>query len=124
LLPVGLGGIWLAGAMGGFAIPLNPANIMLLPLVLGIGITNGIHILNRYAEEQDPGILANSTGKAVVVSGLTTVAGFGSLMLAEHRGIASLGLVMAIGVATCMVGGLTSLPALMKLLRREKKKTQ
>lgn len=120
LLPVAIGGLWLGGIMGWFQIPLNPANIMLLPLVLGIGVTNGIHILNRFAEEQSPGILAKSTGKAVLVSGLTTIAGFGSLLLAEHRGIASLGLVMAIGVATCMVAGLTFLPALLNVLLRRR----
>jgi predicted RND superfamily exporter protein len=120
LLPVLIGGLWLAGLMGWFHIPLNPANIMLLPLVLGIGVTNGIHILNRFAEEQNPGILAKSTGKAVLVSGLTTIAGFGSLLLAEHRGIESLGLVMAIGVATCMLAGLTFLPALLNFLMQKK----
>jgi predicted RND superfamily exporter protein len=118
LLPVAIGSLWLAGMMGWCNIPLNPANIMLLPLVLGIGVTNGIHILNRFAEEQTPSILAKSTGKAVLVSGLTTIAGFGSLMIAEHRGIASLGLVMAIGVATCMIAALTFLPALLTLLLR------
>lgn len=120
LLPVAIGSLWLAGVMGGLHIPLNPANIMLLPLVLGIGVTNGIHILNRFAEEQTPSILAKSTGKAVLVSGLTTIAGFGSLMIAEHRGIASLGLVMAIGVATCMIAALTFLPALLTLLLRRR----
>ena len=39
--------------MGLLDVPLNPANIMVLPLALGIGVTNGIHILNRFAEEQD-----------------------------------------------------------------------
>lgn len=118
LLPVLVGSLWLGGIMGWFQIPLNPANIMLLPLVLGIGVTNGIHILNRFTEEQSPGILAKSTGKAVLVSGLTTTAGFGSLLLAEHRGIGSLGMVMAIGVATCMIAGLTLLPALLTVLKR------
>jgi len=117
LLPVAIGGLWLVGLMGFCRIPLNPANIMLLPLVLGIGVTNGIHILNRFSEEQNPSILAKSTGKAVLVSGLTTIAGFGSLLLAQHRGIASLGLVMSIGVATCMLAGLTFLPALLNLWR-------
>ncbi len=120
LLPVAIGSLWLGGIMGWFGIPLNPANIMLLPLVLGIGVTNGIHILNRFAEEQTPSLLAKSTGKAVLVSGLTTIAGFGSLLLAEHRGIASLGFVMAIGVATCMFAGLTFLPALLNLILRRR----
>ena len=92
LLPVGIGTLWLAGLMGRFGIPINLANIMTLPLVIGIGVTNGIHILNRFAEERTPGILARSTGKAVLVSGLTAIAGFGSLMLAKHHGMYSLGL--------------------------------
>ena len=120
LLPVALGSLWLGGIMGWFNIPFNPANIMTLPLVIGIGVTNGIHILNRFAEEQTPSILAKSTGKAVLVSGLTTIAGFGSLILAKHRGIESLGLLMATGVATCMLAGLTLLPALLNLLTKKK----
>ncbi len=120
LLPVAIGSLWLGGIMGWFNIPLNPANIMMLPLIIGIGVTNGIHILNRFAEEQTPSILAKSTGKAVLVSGLTTIAGFGSLALAKHRGIESLGYVMATGVATCMFAGLTFLPALLNLLMQNR----
>lgn len=118
LLPVGLGTLWLVGLMGWRGVPFNPANIMTLPLVIGIGVTNGIHILNRFAEEGTPGMLSKSTGKAVLVSGLTTIAGFGSLMLADHQGIASLGFVMSVGVSTCMVAGLTCLPALLSLIHR------
>ena len=128
LVPVAIGSIWTAGLMGAFGIPFNPANIMTLPLVIGIGVTNGIHILNRVAEEQNPGILAKSTGKAVLVSGLTALTGFGSLMLAKHQGIQSLGFVMAIGIAACMIAGLTFLPALLNILARYdwtvQKKTQ
>jgi uncharacterized protein len=120
LLPVGIGTLWLVGLMGWLKIPFNPANIMTLPLVIGIGVTNGIHILNRFAEERTPGILSRSTGKAVLVSGLTAIAGFGSLMLAKHRGIHSLGCVMATGIATCMIAGLAFLPALLNLLGRRK----
>ena len=120
LLPVGIGTLWLAGLMGWLDIPFNPANIMTLPLVIGIGVTNGIHILNRFAEERTPSILSRSTGKAVLVSGLTAIAGFGSLMLAKHRGIHSLGCVMATGIATCMLAGLAFLPALLNLLGRRK----
>ena len=118
LVPVALGGLWMLGIMGLRNIPLNPANIMTLPLIVGIGVTNGIHILNRFAEEQHPSILARSTGKAVLVSGLTTIAGFGSLILAKHQGITSLGWIMAIGVATCMFVGLTFLPAILNVLNQ------
>ncbi|MEI9960974.1 MAG: MMPL family transporter [Limisphaerales bacterium] len=117
-MPVGIGTLWLVGLMGWFGIPFNLANIMTLPLVIGIGVTNGIHILNRFAEERTPSILSRSTGKAVLVSGLTAIAGFGSLILAKHRGIHSLGSVMAVGIATCMIAGLMFLPALLSLMGR------
>ncbi|HUD48882.1 MAG TPA: MMPL family transporter [Candidatus Baltobacteraceae bacterium] len=116
LLPVAIGSAWTLGVMALSGIAFNPANIMTLPLVIGIGVTNGIHILNRVAEENNASILSKSTGKAVLVSGLTALAGFGSLTLGKHQGIRSLGLVMAIGIATCMVAGLTFLPALLKVL--------
>jgi predicted RND superfamily exporter protein len=118
LLPVGIGTLWLAGLMGWLGLPINLANIMTLPLVIGIGVTNGIQILNRVAEERTPNILARSTGKAVLVSGLTAIAGFGSLIIAKHYGIHSLGCVMSMGIAACMIAGLTLVPALLSLLGR------
>lgn len=117
-LPVLMAAIWLTGLMGWYGVPFNPANIMTLPLVVGVGVTYGVHILTRFAEEQDPAILAKSTGKAVLVSGLTTVAGFGSLIVAKHQGIVSLGFVMSFGVAASMLAGLLFLPALLVLLPR------
>jgi uncharacterized protein len=116
LLPVGLGTLWMVGIMGFMGQPFNPANIMTLPLVIGIGVTSGIHILNRFTEEQSPAILSKSTGKAVLISGLTTVVGFGSLLIAKHQGIASLGYVMAVGTSTCMLAALTVMPAFLRLL--------
>ena len=113
LLPVGLGTLWMVGLMGVLSVPFNPANIMTLPLVIGIGVTSGIHILNRFTEEGSPSVLDKSTGKAVLISGVTTMVGFGSLMFAQHQGIASLGQIMAIGTMTCMIAALTSLPALL-----------
>jgi uncharacterized membrane protein YdfJ with MMPL/SSD domain len=118
LLPVLLGSLWMGAFMGLLNVPFNPANIMTLPLVIGIGVTNGIHILNRFAEEQTPSILGKSTGKAVLVSALTTIAGFGSLIPAKHQGIASLGIVMSLGIALCMIAALAFLPALLTALLR------
>lgn len=118
LLPVGLGTAWTVGFMGWRGLPFNPANIMTLPLVVGVGVTSGIHILNRFAEERSPSILARSTGKAVLLSALTTIAGFGSLIPALHQGISGLGLIMSLGTGACMVAALTFLPALLQWLSR------
>ena len=122
LIPVGVGTLWTTALMSLLDVPFNPANIMMLPLVVGIGVTNGIHILNRFAEEHNPSILSRSTGKAVIVSALTTIAGFGSLVVAKHQGIQSLGIVMSIGVGMCMLVAVTFLPAILMLLTRVKKK--
>jgi uncharacterized protein len=119
LLPVAIGSLWLFGYMGALGLSLNPANIMTLPLVLGIGVTNGIQILNRFAEEQHPAIFARSTGKAVLVSGLTAMTGFGTLLLAKYQGMRSLGEVMSAGIAACMLAALIILPALLSLLLRQ-----
>ena len=116
LLPVAVGTLWMVGIMGYTATPFNPANIMTLPLVVGVGVTSGIHILNRFSEEQKPSILGRSTGLAVIVSALTTVAGFGSLLLAKHQGIRSLGFIMSVGTTTCMMAALTLLPAIISYL--------
>ena len=127
LLPVGVGTLWTTALMALLDVPFNPANIMMLPLVVGIGVTNGIHILNRFAEEHNPSILSRSTGKAVIVSGLTSIAGFGSLIIAKHQGIQSLGIVMSLGVAMCMLVAVTFLPAVLMLMTRwrgGKEKTQ
>lgn len=118
LLPVFMGAIWTIAWMVFNNIPFNPANIMTLPLVIGIGVTNAIHILNRYAEEGKIEFLSLSTGKAVIVSGLTTIAGFASLTLAKHQGISSLGMVMSFGVAACMIAALAFLPAALHFLQK------
>ena len=118
LLPVGVGIVWTFGLMVLFGVKFNPANIIAPTLLIGIGVANGIHILNRFIEEKNPSILGKSTGKAVLVSALTTSTGFGSLILAQHAGIASLGEVMAVGTALCMLASVTVLPALLILLTR------
>ena len=119
-LPVLLGLCWTFGLMGFLGVPFNPVNIMAVTLLIGIGVPNGIHILQRFAEEPRSGLIGRSTGKAVVVSAFTTVAGFGSLLVAKHQGIASLGKVMAAGTVMCLIASLLVLPALLVLFDRIK----
>ncbi len=117
LLPVGLGSIWTAGMMPWFGVSFNLANLVILPLILGIGVVDGVHIVHRYREEGAArGVpLAPSVANAVVLTSLTTMIGFGSLMTADHRGVYSLGLALLLGVGACMVASFTLLPALLKL---------
>ena len=117
LLPVLAGSIWTVGVMELIGLKLNMANLVILPLILGVGVVNGIHITHRYREEEDKhaSVLGKSTGQAVVLSSFTTMIGFGSLMVADHSGVCSLGLVLTIGVFNCLIASITFLPALLKL---------
>ncbi len=117
LLPVLVGSIWTVGVMELIGLRLNMANLVILPLILGIGVVNGIHITHRYREEEDKNasVLGKSTGQAVLLSSLTTMIGFGSMMVADHYGVFSLGLVLTLGVFCCLIASVTFLPALLKL---------
>ncbi|QPJ64758.1 MAG: MMPL family transporter [Candidatus Nitrohelix vancouverensis] len=117
LLPVTLGSLWTAGMMPLFNLDFNLANLVILPLILGIGVVDGVHIIHRFREEgearKEP--LARSVANAVTLTSLTTMIGFGSLMTADHQGVYSLGMILALGVGNCMITSFTLLPALLKL---------
>jgi uncharacterized protein len=124
LVPLALGAVWTLGLMGWFGVPFNAANLLLLPLIVGVGIDNGMYLVHRFREgrdgagEQRP--LAPSTAKAITLASLTNVVGFGSLMISSHRGIWSLGFVVALGVVCLWVASLTTLPSLLSLLARRR----
>ena len=122
LIPVFAGSIWTLGIMDLAGLKLNMANLVILPLILGIGVVNGIHITHRYREEKDKNqvVLSKSTGQAVILSSLTTMIGFGSMVVADHYGVYSLGLVLSLGVFCCLIASITFLPALLKLSNANK----
>jgi predicted RND superfamily exporter protein len=115
LLPLGLGILWLFGALGLFHIELDPANIVTLPMILGIGVAYGVYVMDRYREEGGIRIFASSTGKAVVLSALTTLFGFGSMLVGQYRGLVSLGLVMSLGVIFTLISALLVLPQILAI---------
>ena len=119
LVPLVVGTIWMIGAMALLHIQFNPANILTLPLMVGIGVAYGVYIIQRYREDGEASFFGKSTGRAVMLSALTSVIAFGSLLTGAHRGICSLGLVMTIGVLACLVSTLTLLPALLEIARRK-----
>ena len=117
LLPVVAGSMWTVGVMDLVGISFNLANLVILPLIIGIGVVNGVHLVHRYREETDKNVnvLSRSTGQGVILSSLTTMIGFGSLMVADYQGVYSLGLVLTLGVGCCLVSSITVLPAMLKL---------
>lgn len=93
-------------------IPFNYANVIVLPLLLGIGVDSGIHLVMRQQQVRaGEGVYGTSTPRAVLFAALTTVASFGSLMLSPHRGTASMGELLSIALAFTLVCTLVVLPA-------------
>jgi len=120
LLPLGLGLVWTIGLMYVFDLKFNLGNVFGLPLILGAASEYGLNIVIRFMEGREHGgpLIARSTIMAVLVNGLTTVVGFGSLMLAHHRGIFGLGLLLTLGSAASLIAALIVLPVLLRLLHR------
>jgi hopanoid biosynthesis associated RND transporter like protein HpnN len=117
LFPLAAGVVATLGVMGLCGVPLNPANLIALPLIVGVGVDNAVHVLHDYADKRSGTLyrLGAATGRGIMVAALTTVLGFGTLMLARHRGMAGLGLVLTLGVTCCMVAALVVLPAVLRL---------
>ena len=101
-------------------IPFNFADVIVLPLMLGVGVDSGIHLVHRARVASDGGaqLLGTSTARAVAYSALTTIASFGSLGFATHLGLATLGQLLTLGVSFTIICNLIVLPALIPLRPR------
>ena len=123
LLPLAMGMIATLGFMAMFGFPLNPANMIAFPLILGVGADNGVHVLHdfRCRDRKRRYRLTHITGFGIMVAALTTILGFGTLMIAQHRGMAGLGLILTVGVTCCMLTALVFLPALLYVMGKRQK---
>jgi hypothetical protein len=123
LLPLGMGMIATLGIMALFGFALNPANMIAFPLILGVGADNGVHVLHdfRCRDRKRRYRLTHITGFGIMVAALTTILGFGTLMIAQHRGMASLGLILTVGVTCCMLTALVFLPAMLYVMGKRDK---
>jgi len=108
-------------------IPFNFANVIALPLLLGIGVDNGIHMVQRFRHMQSEhthdllhsgllrsDLLQSSTSKAVVLSALTTLCSFGALSFSPHQGTADMGQLLTLGVLIILICTLVVLPAFLQ----------
>lgn len=117
LAPLTGGLVAALGLMGWLGQALNPANLIALPLILGVGVDNGVHVLHDWLHRDDRTRryrLHAGTLQGILLAGLTTVLGFGTLAFSGHQGLHSLGLLLATGVGACMLSSLALLPALLR----------
>ncbi len=110
----------LLGLMGAADLHLNFANTIVAPLLLGLGVTAGVHAVHRWRQQpQDrPAGLAGGAGRAITMTLATTTIGFACMMTAEHRGIRSLGFVMTAGLVLTWAATVLLLPAVLRLRTR------
>jgi len=117
LSPLVVGTVWTFGLMHLFHVDLNLANSLFMPLVVGAGVEYGIIVLQRWRQQRREGetsvVLPVSTARGVLLAGLTTTIGFGSLCISSHQGIFSLGLLTTIGSLCILAAALIFLPALL-----------
>jgi uncharacterized protein len=120
LSPVVLAVAWTVGFMHVFGLSFNLANVWGLPLIIGSAAEFGLNVTLRYREGVTSGgaLFPRSTVLAVLLNGLTTIAGFGSMMIARHQGIFGLGLLLTVGTVVGLATSLIVLPVLLRLAER------
>lgn len=114
LLPLVLAAVLTGGTSVALNLPFNFANIIVLPLLFGLGVASGVHMVMReQAMDRAIDIMQTSTPRAVLFSALTTIASFGSLALSGHLGMTSMGQLLTIAISYTLVCMLLVLPAMM-----------
>jgi predicted RND superfamily exporter protein len=122
-----MGAIWMLGSMGPLHVSFNHANMVVLPLLLGLGVDSGVHLMVRFKQSAaDHGGVADidemltSTGGAVFVASMTTIFGFAVMIIADYQGMVKLGVIMTVGMSATLALTLLVVPAILILLKRAK----
>ncbi|HLO24932.1 MAG TPA: MMPL family transporter, partial [Geobacteraceae bacterium] len=123
LVPLATGVLLMVAGMRLAGISFNSANVIVLPLVLGIAVDSGIYLINRYRREDETPrqVILSSTGIGVFLNTLTIMASFGALMVARHQGVFSIGAVMSLGMVACQVAFIIVLPAVLTLAGKRRR---
>lgn len=121
-IPLMIGLATLAGIMVIFGFDFNFFNLIVLPMIAGIGIDDGVHLTNTFRQGNhfDLSKQLSQTGRAVVLTSLTTLVGFGSIALSQYPGLRSIGYAAIIGISACLFASVIVLPAIFAIIRQRK----
>lgn len=124
-VPVVIGVCIMLGTMAMIGMDFDVANVVALPLILGVGIDAGAHMMHRWRHSADAngGVadldeVIRGTGSAVLMASLTTASGFAALVLGDYGGMKTLGISMSVGIFGCLIAALLVLPALLVATKR------
>ena len=98
IVPMIMTVIMMLGIMGWIGFKLDVVNIIAVPLIVGIGIDDGVHIVHRYRIEESVFMTIRSTGKAITLTTITTMAAFGTLMMSKYMGFVNFSILITMGV--------------------------
>ncbi len=120
MTPLVLSAVLTGAAMVVMQLPFDFSNVIVIPLLFGIGVDSGIHLVHRFKAriEHDEGLLGTTTARAVFYSAVTTTASFGSLSFSGHNGMSILGRMLTAGMIFTIICNLIVLPALLQLRKR------
>jgi uncharacterized protein len=118
LVPLLVSIAWLAGVYLLLGWKLNMFSVVAFPLLVGMGIDNGIHVFHRWREVHSVRVVLREVGGPITLTTLTTFIGFAGLLFANHVGIQTLGLTAAAGMWLVLLGAVATLPALLHVLDR------
>jgi len=118
MLPLLLASLSTTAAMVLSGIEFNFANVIGLPLLLGMGIDSSIHVVHRWRSGMATSVLESSTARGVVYSAVVNFCSFANLAISPHRGLASMGVILTIGIVSSLLYTLVALPALLALRSR------
>jgi len=113
LLPLSVGIVWMLGGMAILGMSINVMNVFVVTMIIGIGVDYGVHLLHRWNESGGDERAVTETSRAIAVAALTTVVGFGSLVLSHFPGLRTVGAVAILGALATAVVSMTLLPALL-----------
>ncbi|NJN52537.1 MAG: MMPL family transporter [Gammaproteobacteria bacterium] len=125
LAPLTLAAVFTVAVAVLIDMPFNMANVLVLPLIFGLGVDNGIHVVDRFRRERDVShLMHSSTPRAVLLSTLTTVGAFAALMLSPHQGTASIGALLTIAIVWLLLFTVLVLPMLLSVVRPQEPTTE
>jgi len=121
MTPLAVGVLWMVGFMHLTGMQFTVMNVMGLPMILGIGIDDGVHIVHRwnYEGKRKVRTIFASTGKAILLTSLTTMLAFGSLVFSIWRGFGQLGGALSLGVGACFLTTVIVLSGIMGAIERK-----
>jgi hopanoid biosynthesis associated RND transporter like protein HpnN len=120
MVPLALGFVQMCGLFGWCNLPLNPANMIVLPVIVGIAVDHGVHLVHLWRQQRGKFVLSDSTAVAMLLTATTTTASFGVLVFARHQGLQTLGQVLTLGVTTCLFSSIVFFPGLLRWLTRHR----